>query len=583
MKTDRFHPLVMKLPFRPSLIDPAVSVIRYCGLKIIQRASGGIRGWIAAMLVTALSMHAAAQEIPLRAVRYRPGDWIGYPVMRYVTSIALGNTNVYFGTTNGISRYDFYSDRWGAPFTRSDGLADDRIRAVAYDFDSGTLWCATEAGLSYRISSAEEWRNLSYDDAGTGYVNAIGSGRRYIWLESSDGLCRGDRFLLDFREGTEQEESEDEVRWNGGRAGGPTGFPDHLFVEHGYFYFPEGLFQDRNLRQFAVTETLSDEYFNLWMGTWGLGVGVADLRTSSFSFLPFGPYTSRMDFMAWDGGGMWMGGQPAPEESGGVTWWDMEENEWTYFEAVFLPGFRSDAIQAIAADTAYVWFGTDEGLSLYDKREDAWRTFDVHDNLWDNRVTTMAMGDAVLWVGTASGINRVSLPLLEIRQVRAEALIHRTVYHLEVDGDEVWAATDRGLYRYLGAEDVWVYVPGYLGMTYLEAFAVSVWEDEVWVGAEDGVQVYYKEKNEWRGYPERHHPTGGFIHTILADSAVVWVGTDEGLLKYVKEEDRWRRFTIEDGLLDDAVFWILPDGDYLWLGTRRGLTRFYWNAPYRID
>ena len=47
-----------------------------------------------------------AQELPDREIHYRPGDWISYPVTRFITSIALGHQYTYFGTTGGITRYE---------------------------------------------------------------------------------------------------------------------------------------------------------------------------------------------------------------------------------------------------------------------------------------------------------------------------------------------------------------------------------------------------------------------------------------------------------------------------------------------
>ena|GEM_PF-5058710 len=52
------------------------------------------------------------------------------------------------------------------PFTVSDDLEDDRIHFVAFDFTTGYLWCATDADLSCRVVSSEEWWNISYRSLG---------------------------------------------------------------------------------------------------------------------------------------------------------------------------------------------------------------------------------------------------------------------------------------------------------------------------------------------------------------------------------------------------------------------------------
>ncbi len=535
------------------------------------------------LLFFVLTLGIKAQEIPEREIHYRPGDWISYPVMRFVTSIALGYQYTYFGTTGGIARYDFYRNRWAHPFTVSDGMANDRIRAVIYDFATGTLWCATDSGLSFYISSAEEWRNISYRRLGTGSVSSIGTGKKYLWLESSGKLFKGDRTGWDFRRATPEEETKDEVQWKGDKEARRKGPFPNLFMDKGYLFSPEGTIQDIHLRQFNVTEALQDKFDNMWVGTWGLGCGVADMKTFDLKLLPFGPYTLEIDAMAWDDGGMWIGGQHSSDVQGGITWWDMDRNRWIYFEAKYLQGLRSDVVTSIASDTNFVWFGTNEGLARYNKNKDSWRVFSVYDNLWDDRVTSVVLGDSALWVGTAYGINRVFLPGMIVEQIRDKQLIHRYIYQLEFDGEDIWAGTDRGIFHYTDKEKHWEHVPGYPSMVTYTITAISAWKDEIWFGTTDGVEVYNKRKNQWQGFPSEHYPTGGTINTILADSSAVWVGTDNGVLKYNRQENRWRRFTTKDGLLDNSVQWILLDGDYVWFGTKKGLTRFYWNAPYRTD
>lgn len=524
-----------------------------------------------------------AQTIADRSIHYRPGDWISYPVTRFVTSIALGHEQVFFGTTEGIARYDFYRQQWLPPYTISDGLENDRIRIVTYDFNAGVLWCATDKGLSFRIPSSGEWRNLSTQELGISSVQAMGSGENDFWIRGSGQSLRGDRFGSYFQPAPPEAAEEDKVIWAEAGSKSVLSETEFYFMDSGYTYFPEGYIQDSQLRQFDITESMADNFFQIWTGTWGRGGGVIDTRSSSFTLLPSGPYSAGIEAMAWDDRGMWMGGNASRRESSGITWWDMDRGEWTYFESHLLTNLRSDRVSSIASDGEIVWFGTDEGLARYDKAKNQWRTYSVHNNLWDNRVSTVALAENALWIGTALGINRMDLSNLSISQIRDKRLIHRAVFHLEVDGDNVWAATNAGLYRFFASDNVWEYMSGYEGMMDLTSTAIAIYENEVWVGTDDGVMMLDQSNNEWTGYPAQHYPTGGFIHTILADRDNVWVGTDRGLLKFVKEENRWRRFTVEDGLMDNSVRWILLDGDYLWLGTVRGLTRFFWNAPYRID
>ena len=53
--------------------------------------------------------------------------------------------SVWFGTYNGVSRYD--GDQRFVNFTVDDGLASNKARALLLD-DVGHLWVGTDAGIS---------------------------------------------------------------------------------------------------------------------------------------------------------------------------------------------------------------------------------------------------------------------------------------------------------------------------------------------------------------------------------------------------------------------------------------------------
>jgi ligand-binding sensor domain-containing protein len=548
-------------------------------------------GYIGTFLI--ITMNGLSQySIPDRSIHYRPGDWISYSVFRYVTSISVGREYTYFGTTHGILRYHYYRHEWGKPVTYSDGLENDNIRAVLYDMETSYLWCATDAGLSFRMPDNEEWRNIPFcatvdfgDCLDMRAVTSIGRGKEYLWFDGGGEIFRTKSIFLDFTESKEEEASLDEVKWSGARVKNFNlrSLPHFFMKDDGYIFSEEGYIEDPQFRQYDITQTIVDDFDILWIATNGLGPGKADIRTLQLELLPFGLYTSEINTMAWDHQGMWIGGRYDSGGSSGITWWDMENDEWRYSEARYITQLRSDEVNSIAADTAFIWFGTEDGLAMYDKKKDRWNTFNIQDNLWDDVVTSVVLSDSILWIGTESGINWMQLSGNIIKRIWDERLIHRMIYRLEVDEENVWAGTDRGIYRYHRKENYWEYMRGYSNLHSYDITAVSVFSDEVWFGADDGIEVYNKMTNEWKGFPDSQHPTSGPFNAILADKDAVWAATENGVLKYIKEEDRWRWFTTEDGLLDNSVRWILLDGDYVWFATGKGLTRFYWNAPYRMD
>ncbi|MBN2102444.1 hypothetical protein JW835_00215 [bacterium] len=520
----------------------------------------------------------AQADLPERLLHYRPGDWISYPVLRYVSSAALGDEFVYFGTTGGILRYQFFERTWYWPFTESDGLQNGRIQNLIYDFNTGFLWCATETGIiSFREPSSEYWRNIS--NAMQGEIRRLGIGNKYIWAEDQTGYHSIDRTSGSVWPVSAAEMRKDQVRWaekNG------SGIDSRFFVDPAYMILENGI-QDANFREYPFTDAVQDQYNHRWLGTWGLGTAIAEMDMLTLTFHQIGPYASDIQVMAWDEHGMWMGGLPDSETPHGITYWDMADNTWRYYESVLLSGLRSDAVNSIAVDGIHVWFGTLNGLAKYDSDRDTWKTYSQQNNLWDERITCLALDDSTLWVGTVYGINRIDLNSNRIKKITDERLVHSHIFEMDVDPEGAWAATDRGIYRYLSMENRWQFMEGYGGMLTYTVTAVAVYGPEVWFGTDDGVEIYNKESKQWTGFPSVHYPTGSHIHTILPDDTAVWFGTDQGVLKYIREEDRWHAYTTDDGLLDNDVRWILLDGDDIWFGTARGLTKFFWNAPYRID
>lgn len=523
----------------------------------------------------------SAQTLSDRQIHYRPGDWTSYPVTRFVHAVARDEQTIYYGTTGGILRYKYYEDLWDAPITISDGLADGPVTALIYDEESSRLWASANR-LCYREPASEYW--YVFQQPGLGHAYDLGAGDEAIWVATASAIYRVDRFSLHTEESDEANAEKDNAQWGDSSWTYQEDSPVHFFLENtGYLWLPEGAVQDSHLRRFEVTHILRDGFSNLWMGFWGLGPAVAELNTNTLRFLPFGLWSPDVQAMAWDDTGLWAGGQTGPDQAGGISYWDLDTDQWFYFEAPLESQLYSHDVHTIEVGDGAAWFGTREGLSRYDVASRRWRTWTGHDGLWSDRVTTLAITGDTLWIGTPAGINRFYLEGEVIDQVREKPLIHRRVNHLEADGMNLWAATDRGLFHYLGKEREWRIEPGYSGLVYQQVWSVSAGSGEVWVATDDGIMVLNRKTGQWDGYPMSQHFDYDMFHHILTDRKAVWVGTDQGVLKFNKAEARWRRFTTADGLIHNRVQWIMLEGSYVWFGTPLGMTRFFWEAPYRID
>ena len=525
--------------------------------------------------------------------RYEPGDWSSYSATRWITSLAEGTEFIYFGTSGGVMRYNFYSNRWEAPLTTSDGLADNFVQAVAYDVNTDYLWCSTPQGVSVYRTPFRRWENFFKDEFNLAWdddIISIGFDNQSVWLESA----RGNFFASQNRQGFfskvfTSDVPAREIKWFGRRATNLNSIPE-LFMYGGYFFDANGFINDHRLNSYRVTSYLNDRWGGIWIGSWGIGAGKADYRIRILELLPYGLFIKNVNALEMDyEGNFWIGGIGIYQLESGISFWDTQRDTWTNYQARFDNFLFSDQVTSIAVDDSCVWFGTEYGLACFAPDKNAWRTFDVRSGLADNYVLDVEVDDDNVWIGTLNGLSQIVKDSLRtknfrIQEIARRDLLGKKVFDIEIMQNLLWIGTDFGVYIYDSAEKTGGFEDDPDGPMNDEVRAIGIFDDkEVWFGLDDGVEVFYMESKTWGGVPERRFLSSTYVNYIVVDEFSAWVATDEGVLKFDKERKRWVHFTTEDGLLSNYVNCIALDGDYVWFGTPEGLTRFYWNAPYRID
>jgi hypothetical protein len=487
-----------------------------------------------------------------------------------------------------------FGNRWATPFTLSDGLPENNIFAVAFDFASGSVYCTTPTALCVRNPASRRWQNYQLSAIGVGrkVIRSIGFDQNNLYLMAYDHtLFRNSRDAMNFSEMPNQNMAtlKDSIEWFGEMAFRPRVLPNFLITGSLLFY-PDKYhpyFEDVNGRDFKVPFYEEDPWQTLWLASWGLGAAKADMRTQVLETLPFGLLQNDVQAMALAGDDFWFGGLGGEASLTGVTHWNRNSGEWDYFEGRLLPGLRSDKVMAIAPAGRYVWFGTLDGLTRFDRKTNDWTSYTLFNGLSSNRIYDLVADSTKLWVATDEGLD-----VVQVKHGRKDSLVvqHVTkpsqkvpVYAIEKDGNLLWAATGYGVYVYNGKTHKGGYYYGADGPGNAPTTAVSVCNDEVWFGTRYGVEVYNKARKKWLGPPERTIMSNLKVLALCATPKAVWLGTTDGLYKFNRKRRTWRKFSQVDGLINSRVQAILVDGDYLWLGTPDGVTRFYWNAPYRID
>jgi len=557
-------------------------------------------------LISALGLLAIVLNLiatPRRADRndrYRPGDWVSFGVARYISSVAVGPEYTYFGSSEGLLRYDILRNRWEAPYTTSDGLADNQIFAVAYDIGTGLLWCSTRAGVSSMHPASYRWTNYSKGNIGIGQFDeilSIGIGRQFVWFET-----RAQRLFNVTKLGNiivaAGDTAKDDIFWFGVRARRPRLLP-HFFVPPGYIFDPNGVFQDFRLRRADVTGFVRDQWDSYWMGTWGLGAWRANVHIERAEVLAFGLAQRRVDALALDERGLWIGGRndnlnDSEAEIRGITYWrnpstvSVGAGEWNYHEARFNLEMSSDEVNRFEIADGKVYCATEDGVNIYEPKKDRWRRIVSTDGLLSARVNDVAVYNGYLWAATDLGLNRITLSTigkdtLEVKTILPDQLLHTAVYDVERTENLLWIGTQRGPFIYDVAKSSGGFLADNLGPRDEPTLTLSHSDSLIWFGTTLGVEVFDMKNKIWLTAPARQRFPNAGIKYVLAQPEAVWVGTDAGVYKYNRQRQDWRQFTTEDGLIDNRVNAIAVQDDWIWFGTPIGLTAFRWNDPHRID
>lgn len=467
---------------------------------------------------------------------FEEGDWVSFTMTRFISSIAMDNTTVYFGTSGGLIRYDKIEKHWENPFTTSDGLPDNRINKIAYDRDRDQVWIDTPLGPASYNPTFKRWR-----------IEAVFPGE----------LVRSDRDSLKL--------------------------PD-FFMPFGYDFYPQGYILDRWLNIYDVTDYLRDDWGdNVWVGTWGLGVGFGSLRNWSFRFYQFGLYQNDVRDICLDREVIWFAGNDIYQNTQGITKYDRAKGIWEYFIEGYDNNLKSASVNAIRASQQFVWVGTARGLQIYDKKRREWSLYSRSKELRNNYLTCLEYyqnpdkkEDEVVFVGTSAGLYYYKIKKDLMTQVKDEAISTKYINCIKLAGDCVWIGTEAGVYRISLSDGTRGLFSTPDGIINTNINDIAKDKQRVWFATDRGILGYDPITADREIYQISGNYPGDRPLKIEVDEKNIWVGTRSGVWEMDKETKSWQRFTTLDGLIDNNIQAMALDGDYIWFGTPKGATVLYW-------
>jgi ligand-binding sensor domain-containing protein/signal transduction histidine kinase len=484
---------------------------------------------------------------------------------------------MWFGTEDGLNRYDGYQFKVYKPIENdSTSLSDRWITALVADQD-GSLWVGTRLG------------GVNHFDPQTGtFTRFLHDPNDPTSLSSNNVLS-----LLQDHSG---------VLWIGTSAG-----LDQLDSQTNTFiHYKHRPRQIDSLSNDYVNVIYEDSNEVLWVGT-SDGLNWMNRTTGTFQYYrydPVDPGSLRSNFILDiyedKQGALWIG------TNRGLERMDIEPYLFTHFKPEQNnPNSLSDNLVLVIYEDRFgtLWIGTRNGLNSFDSERTQITRYlpDSRDpfSLSNESIRSIYEDQAgAIWIGTfGGGVNkldrsRMKFSLLQNLPEDPNSLGNNLVFKLfAAPDDTVWIATFGGGVDALnlrnGQFTHYRHDPNQ-PTSLIDDHVWSVYEDRIgklWVGTENGLDLL----DEWSGKFKHFQPdpkdpaslAGNVVYTALEDSqGHMWFGTNNGLERFDRITQTFIHYQNDPqnsaSLSDNEVVCIFETREgQLWLGTfYGGLERF---------
>lgn len=313
---------------------------------------------------------------------------------------------------------------------------------------------------------------------------------------------------------------------------------------------------------------------------------------------------------------------------GGVAVLDRASGQWSTLPIESAPGANDGvAYKVVTAveqdDDGHLWFGTFKGLSWYDGQ--TWRNFRMPDGqdpktpepkgLINNVVYAVTHIGPEIWVATTDGVSVFDKRSETWRShyLNNAPMDETWCYGITSSPDKIWlAAWGSGLLEWTASEQRWQAYHDPDGSFaidllpddgMLSQMAVGASHDDgvTWVATYFGVSAF--DGKSWRDWDEDHGLASNFLNGVRAHGQTGWAATDKGLSGFVG--DRWLTYDRVEGegepygtltisgpegedpqvyrmrsaIPHDFVWWVEFDSaGGVWIGTSKGVG---YGTPYR--
>lgn len=437
---------------------------------------------------------------------------------------------VWFGTEDGLNRYDGYEFTVFRPDLNDESSLSDRwISALAAD-DEGNLWIGTRQG-------------------GVNFYNAkTGKFTRYLHDSQVSSSLSSDRILTVFID-------REQNVWIGTARGLDLFLPKSKTFAH----FLPVIGEKNDSAVNSITAIHEDSTGTMWVGTGA--AGLFRFYPDEFRFSSYFSGNTQQIILSSDyvrgiqddkEGNLWVATDNGLNllRVGSETFIQYRHNDRD-------PGsLATNYIQTILVDSKdNLWLGTEAGLDRFDPKTETFKHYS--NNAEDARSLSTNIvksiyesADGMLWVGTYGGsINMYDSAMDNFRYFQHNpkdpgSLSGNMIFKISIEGNKyAWIATLDG-----GVNRLDLMSGKSIAYRHKENDSRSLVSDEVW--------------------------------SVLKDSrGILWVGTSEGLDRLDPGSSAFTHYSMESSNsvknVSGVVYDIVEDNDHnLWMGTSQGLARY---------
>lgn len=516
--------------------------------------------------------------------RYDPFDWVLYRQLGEITSITEGFSYMYIGTeSGGVVRIQRIGHNLEESLTTAQGLKSNFISAVHFDRHTGNIWIAAGEYIHSSHTREGNWYIDNIDEWGLPLRTVImrmGSSPNYIWVQTSSGYVKLDHISGIFL-GTYTFPDENNIFWSISSQ-----FPDYSIdrlneysLSDGWLVFGDGAINPHG-KDVRATTFFEGREGDVVLGMADGTIFIGDNRLKFLDPLTAGLGNNDVQFIL-DEKPFSVGGRFS-NRTLGFSYFDprREIMEITGYDdyANLTSGPYYCAVRA--GDE--IWYGGNEMISVYDEKDDFWRTLDETRGFRGQIITDMETDSEFVWIASSSGISRLNQRSKRVNQIGFEKMFnHVYIYDIELINNQLWIASNYELtlvdlreekvtnFKHVGSlgdmegmEDV------------LTGFKVlDHYKNQIMVSTNHGVWSFDLMSKSWKELVDASVFAGREITAMVRFKKFIFLATNDGFIRY-DLKDRFIRDYHYDFL--GQVHDMNVDKKHLWLGTSNGLIKFKW-------